>query len=884
MAERVRLRVNGVERDVAADADAKLLSVLRGQLGLTGTHFGCGANQCGACYVLVDGHAVASCDTPLWAAAGKDVVTVEGLGTPEAPHALQQAFIGEQAMQCGYCISGMLISAAALLKRNPAPSESEVREALDRNLCRCGAHNRIVRAVLRAAGSDPSRLPNRFSAAVEARGLTPSETTGVIPAPPPSSLPGSLEGNRRLSQWLRIRPDGIVEVTPGKVEIGQGIITALAQIVADELDIDPARVRMVPATTAGSPNEGVTSGSLSIQHSGMALRYACAEARAIYLDAAAQRLGVAVKRLEVRDGDVVGPGNLRTSYWELAEPALLDRDATARVAPKDAAARRVAGAAAQRIDIPDKVFGRPRFIHDMGLPGLLHGRVLRPPSPGATLTALDDAKASAVPAVVAVVRDGTFAGIVAETEDAAQAGLKALTASWQPAWELPDEASLRDWIRSQPAETTPINVRAPAVPARAARTVRREYGRPYIAHASMAPSCAVAHWTESSVHVWTHSQGIYNLRSDLAIVFGLPPERIVVEHAEGAGCYGHNGADDVGLEAALLARAVPGRPVRLMWSREDELSWSPMGAAQLIDLEADLDEKGEIVAWRHDVRGNGHVSRPGRAKSPTLHAAWQLARPFPRNVAGNPPLASGGGSERNAMPLYDFPAWRITNHRLLTMPIRTSALRTLGAFANVFAIESFMDELAAERGEDPLAFRLRHLKDARARAVLEAAAARAGWPGRTRNEGAGHGIGFARYKNMGAYCAAVAEVEGEADIRVRRLVLAVDVGEAINPDGVANQIEGGAIQATSWVLKEAVRFDRERILSDTWETYPILHFTEVPAVEVEIVNRPDEKPVGAGEAAHGPVAGAIANAVYDALGVRVRDLPITRERVIAAME
>jgi CO/xanthine dehydrogenase Mo-binding subunit len=705
----------------------------------------------------------------------------------------------------------------------------------------------------------------------------------------PAPLPGSLQTNPRLSRWLRVRPDGIVEVTPGKVEIGQGIVTALAQIAADELDVELHRVRMVPATTAASPNEGVTSGSLSIQQSGSALRYACAEARALYLDAAAQRLGVDAQSLEVRDGEIAGPGNLRTSYWELAEHetggGLLDRDATARIAPKAPSARRLAGTAAGRIDIPDKVFGRPRFIHDLALPGLLHGRVLRPPSPGATLTVLDETRAKAVPGVVAVARDGSFAGIVAETEEAALAGLKALAAgaSWQPGEPLPDEANLRAWIKSQPVETTPINTREAAAPARVARTVRREYGRPFIAHASMAPSCAVAQWSDAGVRIWTHSQGIYNLRADLELIFGLPPERIVVEHAEGAGCYGHNGADDVALEAALLARAATGPPVRLQWSREDELTWSPMGAAQLVDLEADLDENGEILAWRHDVWGNGHVSRPGRGKTPTLQAAWQLAKPFPRVVAGNPPLAGGGGSERNATPIYDFPAWRVANHRLLVMPIRTSSLRTLGAFANVFAIESFMDELAAERGEDPLAFRLRHLKDARARAVLEVAAARAGWSAWHKRDGAGRGVGFARYKGFGAYCAAVAEVETDPDIRVRRLVLAVDVGEAVNPDGVANQIEGGAIQATSWVLKEAVRFDRTRIVSDTWETYPILRFSEAPAVEVEIIARPAEKALGAGEAAHGPVAGAIANAVTDALGVRVRDLPITRDRIVAAM-
>jgi nicotinate dehydrogenase subunit B len=700
-----------------------------------------------------------------------------------------------------------------------------------------------------------------------------------------AALPGSLQSNRRLAQWLRLNADGTVEVFSGKVEIGQGILTAVAQIVADELDVDLARVRMVPASTAMSPNEGVTSGSLSVEQSGSALRYACAEARAIYLEAAAQRLGVAAQDLDVRDGAIVGPGNLATSYWELADAGLLERDATAKVAPKPAAARGVAGQPAARLDIPDKVFGRLRFVHDLVLPGMLYGCVLRPPSAGATLTALDEVAVKDVPGAVAVVRDGSFAGVVAETEDTARVAVKRLekAATWTPGEALPDETDLRAWMKSQLVETTQISTREAASAAKPVRTVRREYSRPFLAHASMAPSCAIARWSDDGLHVWTHSQGVYNLRADLALVFALPAERIVVEHVEGAGCYGHNGADDVGLEAALLARAVEGRPVKLLWSREDEMAWAPFGAAQAVDLEADLDTDGEIVGWRHDVWGNGHVSRPGRGKTPTLRAAWQLAKPFPRTVATNPPLAGGGGAERNATPLYDFPGWRITNHRLLAMPIRTSALRTLGAFANVFAIESFMDELAAERGEDPVAFRLRHLKDARARAVIEAAAARAGWSTWVKREGTGHGIGFARYKGAGAYCAAIAEVEGEADVRVRRLVLAVDVGEVINPDGLANQIEGGVVQATSWVLKEAVRFDCARITSDTWESYPILRFSEVPAVEVEIIARPEEKAVGAGEAAHGPVAGAIANAVFDALGARVRDLPITRERLIAAM-
>jgi CO/xanthine dehydrogenase Mo-binding subunit len=302
-----------------------------------------------------------------------------------------------------------------------------------------------------------------------------------------------------------------------------------------------------------------------------------------------------------------------------------------------------------------------------------------------------------------------------------------------------------------------------------------------------------------------------------------------------------------------------------------------------IEIEADIDAQGEIIDWRHSIWSNGHTARPGRAPQPALLAATELANPHPRYIATNPPPANGGGADRNSIPLYDFPSWWIECHRLLTMPIRTSALRTLGAQGNVFAIESFLDELATERGEDPVAFRLRHLSDRRAQDVIRAAARRANWKPDKRT-GVGYGLGFARYKNTGAYCAVVAEVEGAEDISVKRLTIAVDVGEAINPDGVVNQIEGGAIQATSWVLKERVRFDKERITSNTWSAYPILRFSEVPEVQVELIARPDMEPLGAGEAAHGPVTAAIANAVFDALGVRVRNLPITRDSLIAAME
>ena len=699
-------------------------------------------------------------------------------------------------------------------------------------------------------------------------------------------LPFSLKSNPILSSWIRLSADGHVVVTPGKVEIGQGIITALAQIAADALDVDLARIQMSPATTASSPNEGVTSGSLSVQHSGLAIRHACTEIRRIFLDAAAARLGVDSEALDIADGIISGPGNVQTSYWELAADISLDRAATTNVTLKPSATRGIAGQSSQRLDIPDKVFARRRFIHDQTWPELLHGRVLRSEVSSAKLEHLQEDRARAIAGLVAIVRDGHFVGVVGETEHAAQAALAALRkdAKWSCPETLPDEQKLTAWMKNAPVESTIVDQKSTLHRRQTARTIQRQYTRPYIAHASIGLSCAVAQWTtETSVHVWTHSQGVYLLRADLATVLGLPVESIIVEHMEGAGCYGHNGADDVALDAALLAKRAHGRPVRVQWSREDEMSHAPFGAAMVVEIDADLDEQGAIIDWRHRIWGNGHVARPGRAELPALLAATELEKPFARYVATNIPQAIGGGADRNSIPLYDFPNWQIDCHRVLTMPVRTSALRTLGAHGNVFAIESLLDEIAFEQGEDPIAFRLRHLSDPRAREVIDRVAERANWKPQAI-PGVGHGIGFARYKNTGAYCAVIAEVEGAEDIRVRRLTIAVDVGEAINPDGVINQIEGGAIQATSWTLKEQVRFDRNGVTSNTWTTYPILRFSEVPDVQVEIMARPDSPPLGAGEAAHGPVTAAIANAVFDALGIRMRHLPMTRDNLIAAID
>ncbi len=384
--------------------------------------------------------------------------------------------------------------------------------------------------------------------------------------------------------------------------------------------------------------------------------------------------------------------------------------------------------------------------------------------------------------------------------------------------------------------------------------------------------------------MWCHSQGIFLLRAAIAAGLGLAAGQVSVHYVQGAGLYGQNGADDVAMDAVLLARAVPGRAVRVQWTRADEMCWSPLGPAMLARVSAGLDAGGRIVTWRQDVWSNGFMGRPAMGGGPRLLALTQVAggRPMPPAPDGQP--ANSMGASRNAVPGYDIPGVRVTRHRLLDMPVRTSSLRSLGAHLNVFAIESFMDELAAAAGADPVAFRLAHLSDPRARQVLTQAADMAGWDTRRRRDGTGYGTGVARYSGNAGYCAAVAEVAADTDIRLRRLWLAVDVGRVINPDGVRSQVEGGAVQSASWTLAEQVTFDRDQITSAGWDSYPVLRFTEVPEVAVRVMDAPGEAEVGAGEVAQGPVAGAIANAVADAVGVRVRDLPLTRDRVARAIE
>ncbi len=711
---------------------------------------------------------------------------------------------------------------------------------------------------------------------------------GQQQAAKPAPLPGSLNANRMLDSWLRINPNGTVTVSTGKAELGQGILTALAQIAADELDVSYERIEMISADTSRSPNEGMTAGSLSVEQSGTAIRYAAAEARNILLQLAATRLGVTTDKLAVSDGTVT-VGGAKTTFWDLAQGANFKREATARIQPKAPAGHQVIGKPIKRRDIPKKVTGGSAYVQDMRLPGMVFGRVVRPSSRRAQLESCDEAAVRRMAGVVAVVRDGNFLAVAAEREEQAIKAAYALrdSAKWHESPDLPPQGmALYEHLQKLPSQDSVVNSKVGApVGGGQVSTVEATYTRPYQCHASIGPSCAVAQVKDDKLSVWTHSQGVYPLRQHLARVMRMPEPSVTAIHVQGSGCYGHNGADDVACDAALIARATKGRPVKLQWMREDEFGWEPYGSAMVMKLKARLDERGRVMDWQHDVWSHPHSTRPG-GPGTNLLAGWHIANPLAMGTPVNSPQPSGA-ADRNAVPFYEFPNQRIVLHYLPEMPLRTSALRTLGAYANVFSLESFIDELAAAAGADPVEFRLRHMKDPRARAVIEAAAQKAGWKPKQKGDGSrGRGFAFAKYKNLAAYVAVVADVEVDrrnGSVRVMNAVSAVDAGLIINPDGVTNQIEGGIIQSTSWTLKEQVKFDRQRVLTQSWADYPILTFPEVPAVEVVLLNHPDEKSLGVGEGSQGPTAAAIANAIANATGKRLRDLPFTRDRVKAAL-
>jgi nicotinate dehydrogenase subunit B len=691
----------------------------------------------------------------------------------------------------------------------------------------------------------------------------------------------------RLDDWLAIEPDGAVTAFSGKVELGTGVKTALAQIVAEELDVPLERVHMVMGDTARTPDEGYTAGSMTISGSGTALRKAAAEARRAMLRLAAERLDAATKDLAVRDGVIfmIRHPEHSVTYAELMGGKRFGLRVTDRAPLKSPADYQIVGTSTPRADLPAKVAGRPSFVHDLKLPGMLHARLVRPPNPAAKLVRLDEDSVKQVPGLVKVVRLGNFVGVLAEREEQAILAAKQLKVEWEEKAAYPRMQDLYAVLRDQPTQDSVLVQRGDfrKAFAGASTQLHSTYYQPFHAHASIGPSCAVAEVDGDQVTVWASTPGPYPLSGALAQLLGLPVENVHLIHVEGAGSYGQNGSDDAAADAVILAREV-GKPVRVQWTRQDEFIWEPKSPAMVMEVSAGLDDQGHVVAWDYHVWSPSHVAR--------ARFAGQLVTA--QLIAGKPAPQSrfSFGAERNAPTNYSFPVQRVTVHYLGNSLLRASSFRSLGGAENTFANESFMDELAAADVVDPLEFRLRYLQGPREREVLTVAAEKAGWKPRpsprqdTADIAEGRGIAFARYENDQAVVACIAEVQVERAngiVHVKRIVVAHDCGLVINPDGVKNQIEGNVIQSLSRALKEEVQFDQMRITSVDWQSYPILTFSEVPEVEIVLINRPDEPAVGAGEPSTVTTAAAVANAIFDATGIRLRQIPFTPERVKAAL-
>ena len=695
--------------------------------------------------------------------------------------------------------------------------------------------------------------------------------------PAARNLPGSLQRDSELDSWIRIDGRGAITVFTGKCELGQGIKTALIQVAAEELAVAPGSIHLVTADTALTPNEGYTAGSHSMQDSGTAIRHAAAQARSLLIGAAAARLAVPRERLKAQDGAVVADDGRRLGFGELVKDELLHVTADGRADLTDVPHYRLIGKPIHRVDIPAKVTGGPAYVHDLPLPGMLHARVVRPPSYHATLLRVDTTPITKMPGVRTVHRDGNYLAVIAEREYQAIAAMRALAkaATWNETPALPESEKISEWLESQPVQRVPV-LSGAGILAGGSNVLEATYRRAYQMHASIGPSCAVAQFENQKLTVWTHSQGVFPLRAAIAELVQLPTDRVRCIQVEGSGCYGHNGADDAGADAALLAMALPGPPVRVQWMREDEHAWEPYGSAMITKARATLGPNGHITGWDYSVRSCTHATRAGPAGN--LLPAWLLAHPRTPPPPQPLPLPEGGG-HRNAAPIYSIPDPRVTYEFVPAMPLRVSALRSLGGYMNIFSIESFIDELAQAAKADPVDFRLLHLEDPRARAVIKEAAARFGWADYQRGQDGGRGFAFARYKNLAAYLALAVEVEVDRKghrVRLKRAVAAIDCGEAVNPDGIENQIEGGILQSASWTLHERVSFDRTRITSRDWSNYPILRFSEIPdEVRVHVLNQPGTPFLGTGEAAQGPTAAALANAIADATGARLRDIPLT---------
>jgi nicotinate dehydrogenase subunit B len=697
------------------------------------------------------------------------------------------------------------------------------------------------------------------------------------------TLPLSILNNRRMEKWLRFQPDRTVKLAVGKVEIGQGVLIALSQIAAEELDVGIDRIDILSGDTDDAPDEGSTSSSQSIEVSGRSVRLISAELRARVLGRLAQRLNCAAAELSIEDGVFLQDGNpTGHDYWSFSGPEDFAAEIEGSAQPKSPAAYKVVGQPVPRRDLIAKVTGAA-FIHDIVRPDLLHARALRQPSRRARLAALDEAAIrKAAGGDIQIVRVGDFVAFVGSDETIVQRAAVAAPAhaTWTDVRVLRPLQQEAAWFRDQPSDDRHIG--DPGPPSEVGEIVSETYSRPFVAHAALAPSCGLAEYRDGHLSVWSHTQGVYPLRNSIADILGLKRDQVTVRHAHGAGCYGHNGADDAALDAAVIAVQIPDHCIRVQWRREEEFGFEPVSTAHMTRLRAALDADGRPVDWTAEVWAGSHVQRPVFGGTMLAHEA--MPNPPPPPKANDPVEANGGGGTRNGFPLYDFAAKRVIHHLALETPVRTSSLRGLGALPNVFALECFMDELAERVGVDPVAYRLSMLSDPRARRLIENVADRCGWASRgPAGTGRGLGLAWSRYKNKAAYACVAVELEVDQAVTLRRVWAAADAGLVINLDGARNQLEGGIVHAASMTLKEQVTLDGDGITSLDWDRYPIMTFSEVPEIDVLIIDNPDMPTLGMGECTFGPTAAAIGNAVAHALGVRIREMPLTRERIAAAL-
>ncbi len=862
--------VNGLARELAPEPDRSLLDVLREEFELTGAKPGCGEGACGACTVLLDGAPVRACQVRAADTAGHAISTVEGLPSNGHLHPVQRAFLEVGALQCGYCTAGMIMSTVALLEQDGDPDDTQVKTALAGNVCRCCTYPRILRAVHRAAelARDADGwawpAPLATSASVLTPGARPRQPwdllrpeerdyfgvlpDGLVVVREPARTPGrpaaSSGWTTSTGAWVHVGADGTVVAFTGKVDIGQDNRTALSVRVAEELRVSLAAVHLVMGDTDVCPFDVGTFGSRSMPDAGEHLRQAAASAREYLLGLAAARWSVGAAELSASDGCIrVSHDSRSVSYGELVRGMqrveITSSDAPVTPGP----AELLVGRPTPRLTAAEVVTGAKRYPSDVSCPGMLFGRVLRPPAVGATLRSIDLARAEALPGVT-VVHEGSFVGVATSEPDEAGRALQAIDAEWDLAPQ-PSEAELTDYLRSHPVEEEGWEgafhqeIGDPdAALAEAPVKLAATYTTAYVAHVPLETHVALAQWEGIRLTVWTGTQEPFGVRRELAEALGVPEAQVRVVVPDTGGGFGGKHGAEVAMEAARLSRAT-GRPVKVRWSRGEEFTQGHLRPAAVIDVRSGARRDGTITAWELRNTNSGTFGLVGPYEIPNQRIDFQPA---------DSPLAQG-------------------------------PYRALAATANHFARESHMDELAHALGIDPLELRLSHLPDERLVAVLRAAAERMNWAGR-HESGVGFGIACGTEKGARvATCVALRVGEGRR-VEILRIVSAFECGAIVNPDGLSNQVEGATVMGLGAALFEAVHFEAGTIQNASMSDYRVPRITDVPPIEIVLLDRRDLPSAGGGEAPIIAIAPALANAIFAATGVRLRSLPLVPDGII----